>query len=158
MKRAFAVILVLAVVMLAVTCFAEEVYKPGKNGSGLIGTSGYYWRQGYFTTLANARVEVASKDYGTASNTAWTLSAAEQRAGILFVMNGGSTGNTIVAPAETGRIYHVFNRSGYSVTIKKSGGTGVVLANNSSAIVGYFQIGAVASTDYYVLASAAFSY
>jgi hypothetical protein len=157
MKRFIALALVLMFIV-AATGYAEEVFAPGRHNTGKIGTSSKYWANGYFTTLANARVEVASKDYGTASNTAWTLSAAEQRAGILFVSNGGSTGNTIVAPAETGRIYHVFNRSGYPVTIKKSGGTGVTLANNSSAIVGYFQIGAVASTDYYVLASAAFSY
>jgi hypothetical protein len=156
MKRFITLALVL-MFMLAATGYAEEVFAPGRHNTGKIGTSSKYWANGYFTSMANARVEIASKDYGTASNTAWTLSAAEQRAGILYVMNGGSTGNTIVAPAETGRIYHVFNRSGYAVTIKKSGGTGVSISNNIAAIVGYFQITS-ASTDYFVLASTGFSY
>lgn len=75
MKKYFAVIMIAAVLMLSVTCFAEEVYKPSKHNSGTIGTSTQYWRQGYFQTLANAKVQVSNKDWASATGT-WTLSTS----------------------------------------------------------------------------------
>lgn len=145
MKR-FAVIgLVVVMVfgMVAVT-FAEEVYKPGKNNSGTIGTDTTFWRQGFFQTLSGFRVEVVSKNWGGAS-TPWTLSTTEQRAAILYLYNAAS-GATIVAPSESGRVYTVFNNSGQSVTIKKSGGTGIAVGNGKVATVAYFTSNA--TTDY----------
>lgn len=145
MKRVFAVVLVLAVLALSVTCFAEEVFKPRNNNTGLIGDSGHFWRQGFFQTLSGFRVEIASKDWGAATG-AWTLSATEKRAAILYLYNTSGTGSTIVAPSESGRVYTVFNNSGYAVTIKKSGGTGISIANGKVASVAYFT--SHASTDY----------
>lgn len=159
MKKILAVMVILAIVFMSLsTAFSAEVFAPGIHKTGEIGKSTRYWQWGRFQYMNNPRVSIASKDWATASNTAWTLSATEQDCAILVMTNGGSTGNYIVAPSETGRIYHVFNRSGYAVTIKKSGGTGVSISNNVAAIVGYFQIGAAASTDYYVLSSTGFSY
>jgi len=155
MKKYFALILVLAVIALSVTCFAEEVYKPGKHNSGTIGTSGYYWRQGYFTTLANAKVDVSNKDWDSATGT-WTLSAAEQKTNILYMTNCSATGSSVIGPSEPGRMYTVFNRCGYAVTFKKSGGTGVSIGNNTAVTVAYLTL-STATADYVPIASAAFN-
>lgn len=82
---------------------------------------------------------VAFHDYGT-SSADWTLSATEQKAVLLWVTNAGATSD-IIAPEEA-RIFFVYNNSGQSVTIKKSGGTGITVANAMVAGVIY------ASGDY----------
>jgi hypothetical protein len=144
MKKFLAVVLVLVTLALSVTCFAEEVFRPGRNNTGLIGDSTHFWRQGFFQTLSGFRVEIASKDWGGASD-AWTLSATERRAAILYLYNAAS-GATIVGPSESGRVYTVFNNSGQSVTIKKAAGTGIAIANGKVATVAYFT--SKASEDY----------
>ena len=144
MKKFLAVVLVLVTLALSVTCFAEEVFRPGRNNTGLIGDSTHFWRQGFFQTLSGFRVEIASKDWGGASD-AWTLSATERRAAILYLYNAAS-GATIVGPSESGRVYTVFNNSGQSVTIKKAAGTGIAIANGKVATVAYFTSNA--SEDY----------
>lgn len=151
MKRLFAVILVLAVIMLSVTCFAEEVYKPGKNDSGLIGTSSRYWRAGYFTTLnattltgatvtatdPDFKYTIASKDFGSAT-AEWTLTAAQQKASVIYCYRSTPAGSVIIAPVATGRAYTVFNHSDWPVTIKKSGGTGISISAGSVATAMFF--------------------
>jgi hypothetical protein len=82
---------------------------------------------------------VAFHDYG-ASSADWTLSATEQKAVLLWVTNAGATSD-IIAPEEA-RIFFVYNNSGQSVTIKKSGGTGITVADARVAGVIY------ASGDY----------
>lgn len=145
MKRYVAVITVVAMLLMAVGCFAAETFVPGKPNTGSIGTAAKPWATGYFTTLQNPRYTVASKDWGSATGT-WTLSTTEQRAKVLYMKSCGGTGSSIVAPSEEGRIYTVFNHCGYTVTIKKSGGTGVSIANGKVASVMYFT--SSATTDY----------
>ena len=82
---------------------------------------------------------VAFHNYG-ASSADWTLSATEQKAVLLWVTNAGATSD-IIAPEEA-RMYFVYNNSGQSVTIKKSGGTGITVADARVAGVIY------ASGDY----------
>ncbi len=135
MKKYFALILVLAVIALSVTCFAEEVYKPGRHNTGTIGTSSYYWRQGYFTSLNNARVPVSTHDFESAS-VAWTLSATEKESRFLYV-SAAADGAVIIGPSETGRIYTLYNNSGQAITLKKSGGTGISIANGKVATLIY---------------------
>jgi hypothetical protein len=82
---------------------------------------------------------VAFHNYG-ASSADWILSATEQKAVLLWVTNAGATSD-IIAPEEA-RIFFVYNNSGQSVTIKKSGGTGITVADARVAGVIY------ASGDY----------
>ena len=82
---------------------------------------------------------VAFHNYG-ASSADWILSATEQKALLLWVTNAGATSD-IIAPEEA-RMYFVYNNSGQSVTIKKSGGTGITVADARVAGVIY------ASGDY----------
>lgn len=153
MKKYFAMFVVLAVLMLSVTCFAEEIFAPGFNDTGTIGTTSRYWGEGYFDKMANFRYEVASKDWGSATGT-WTLNATEQRAALLYVKSLSATGGLIVAPSEEGRVYRVYNNGGYSITIKKSGGTGILINNNVCATVMYFTTSG--GTDYHLIASGPF--
>ncbi len=82
---------------------------------------------------------VAFHNYG-ASSADWILSATEQKAVLLWVTNAGATSD-IIAPEEA-RMFFVYNNSGQSVTIKKSGGTGITVADARVAGVIY------ASGDY----------
>lgn len=155
MKRFFAVIMVLAVLALSVTCFAEEVFAPGRHNTGKIGTSSKYWANGYFTTLANHKVAVSNKDWASATGT-WTLSATEQKSNILYMTACGGTGSSVIGPSEAGRIYTVFNRCGYTVTFKKASGTGVSIGNNTAVTVAYLTL-STATADYVPIASAEFN-
>jgi len=154
MKRFIALALVL-MFMVAATGYAEEVFAPGRHNTGKIGTSSKYWANGYFTNLANAKVSVSNKDWGSATGT-WTLSAKEQKSSILYMTACGNTGSSVIGPSETGRVYTVFNRCGYAVTFKKSGGTGVSIGNNTAVTVAYLTL-STATADYVPIASAAFS-
>lgn len=144
MKKVTVAVIIL-IMLMAVTAFSAEVVAPGKANTGSIGTAAKPWANGYFTTLQNPRYTVASKDWGSTTGT-WTLSATEQRAMVLYMKSGSGTGSSIVAPSEEGRVYYVFNNSGYAVTIKKASGTGVSIANGKVAAVMYFT--SSATTDY----------
>lgn len=145
MKRFVSIgLVVLMILGIAAASFAEEVFAPGRNNTGTIGKDTRFWRQGFFQTLSGFRVEIASKDWGGASDE-WTLNATERRAAILYLYNAAS-GATIVGPSESGRVYTVFNNSGQSVTIKKASGTGIAIGNGKVATVAYFTSNA--STDY----------
>jgi hypothetical protein len=145
MKRFFALTLIAVFILVGTgIATAAEKYAPGQANTGNIGTTSKPWQYGYFQYLPGFRVEIASKDWGTASGE-WTLSATEQRAALIYVRNAGGA-TSIVAPSETGRVYTVFNNSGQNVTIKKSGGVGITIANGKVATVMYFQSNA--STDY----------
>jgi hypothetical protein len=61
-----------------------------------------------------------------------TLSASESCAQILSVTNASQAANVIAAPT-LGQEYRVLNTSGYAITIKASGGSGVAVANNAVA-------------------------
>lgn len=77
----------------------------------------------------------ATHNYGGA-HADWTLSASEQKSSTLIVTNADAA-VAIIAPASAGYRYTVRNTSGQTVTIKKSGGTGVQIANGKTAIVEY---------------------
>lgn len=73
-------------------------------------------------------------DY-SAGHADWTLSAAEKLSATLICTNADAGAN-IIAPAEARR-YIVRNASGQAITIKKTGGTGVAVANGKTAEVIY---------------------
>jgi hypothetical protein len=75
-----------------------------------------------------------SHDY-SAGHADWTLSAAEKKADILICTNADAGAN-IIGPAEN-RQYIVRNASGQAITIKKSAGTGIAIANGKTAVVKY---------------------
>lgn len=156
MKRKWAVmtmVVMVVLMMLTTVCFSAETIKPTKSKTGSVGTSSRIWNYGFFNILPGFRVEVASKDWATATGD-WALSTTEQRARIIYAYNTGGTGSTITAPSEVGRVYTVYNNSGYAITILKSGGSGVSINNGVAATVAYFQTNG--STDYHLIASAAF--
>lgn len=76
----------------------------------------------------------ATHDYA-AGHADWTLSATEKKARKLIVSNADTAAN-IIGPAEN-REYVLRNASGQAITIKKSGGTGIAVANGKTAIVAY---------------------
>lgn len=80
------------------------------------------------------KVIYASHDY-TAGIVDWTLSASEKTRKYLKPTNSSGAANIIV-PTED-REYRVVNKLAYAVTIKKSGGVGVVIAAGKVATVFY---------------------
>lgn len=158
MKKYLAVIAVLIVLTFAVSCFAEEVYAPGINNSGQIGTSSRVWRNGYFQNLyisggtltsptivspvitaPNITTVIASHDFSS-STADWVLSATEKTAKIVLIRAPAAGPANIIAPSEV-RTYYVVNQStavSGDMTIKASGGTGIVIkSGRNSAIVGF---------------------
>ncbi|MGS0745551.1 hypothetical protein ACU70A_06310 [Syntrophomonas erecta subsp. sporosyntropha] len=76
---------------------------------------------------------VASHDYdGAAAD--WALTNNESKCFLLAVSNAGGAAN-IIAPNRPGTMYAISNASGYAITIKKSGGTGVAIATGKTALV-----------------------
>jgi hypothetical protein len=66
----------------------------------------------------------------------WTLSASELKTQLLLPTNSSGAVN-IIAPTGGNRDYVVYNNTGYALTIKKSGGVGVTIANTKTAGVIY---------------------
>lgn len=76
---------------------------------------------------------VASHDYdGAAAD--WTLTNSESKCFLLAVSGAGGAAN-IIAPNRPGTMYAISNASGYAITIKKSGGTGVAVTNAKTVLV-----------------------
>lgn len=65
----------------------------------------------------------------------YTLDTTERKSLFLSVTNADAAAN-IIAPAAN-RMYIVKNASGQAITVKKTGGTGVAIANGKTAIVVY---------------------
>jgi len=79
----------------------------------------------------------ATVDYGTGHADA-TLSAAAIKASTIICTGTVDTaGAGLIAPAVAGRRYVVVNQSAQTITIKKTGGTGVGIATGKAAIVEY---------------------
>lgn len=136
MKRIFAVIAVMAVfLMVAAPVMSAEVFAPGHASTGTIGTSGKNWSGGYFVSVNNPCIGVTSKDWG-AGSVEWTLSATEKQTHFLYLSNAAA-GAVIVGPSEIGRSFTLYNKSGQAITIKKSGGVGISIANGKVATVVY---------------------
>lgn len=76
----------------------------------------------------------ATHDYSGA-HADWTLSATEKKAAVLVATNADGAAN-IIGPAEN-RQYVLRNASGQAITLKKSGGTGVAVANGKTAVLRY---------------------
>lgn len=76
---------------------------------------------------------VISHDYQAAALD-WTLSSEEQKCFLLKVTNAGGSAN-IIAPDASGLTYTINNLSGQTITIKKSGGTGVAIDNTKTVTV-----------------------
>ena len=77
---------------------------------------------------------VATHSYAS-GHADWTLSATEKKALVLSVTLADAGAN-IIAPAEN-RMYILKNGSGQTITIKKSAGTGIAVANGKTAVVYY---------------------
>ncbi len=91
-------------------------------------------------TVAGPTFTIATHDYeGAAAD--WSLSTAEARALVLSATNANG-GCAIIAPAVAGKTYIVRNATGQNLTIKKSGGSGITIANGKTAQVYYL------SSDY----------
>lgn len=76
---------------------------------------------------------IATHDYEGASAD-WVLSTNEAKSIFLSVTNAGAAAN-IIAPDKGGRAFIVTNNSGYGITIKKAGGTGVTVTNGKTVWV-----------------------
>lgn len=76
----------------------------------------------------------AAHDY-SGGHADWTLSATEKKAAVLVASNADGAAN-IIGPAEN-REYILRNASGQAITLKKSGGTGVAVANGKTAVLRY---------------------
>jgi hypothetical protein len=76
-------------------------------------------------------LRVTSHDFGGAA-TAWTLSADEALCFYLIVTNANGAAD-IIAPHIEGTTYCLRNASGQAITLKKSGGTGIAVANGKTA-------------------------
>jgi len=62
------------------------------------------------------------------------MSTSEAKLLLLTTSSGNATAN-IIAPDVSGRLFVVRNARDYNVVIKKSGGTGVTIASNKTAVV-----------------------
>ncbi len=76
---------------------------------------------------------VSTHDYSGAA-AAWTLSAGELKTQIITVSNANGAVDAIATPT-AGKVYIVSNASGYALTFKATGQTGVTIANSKTAIV-----------------------
>lgn len=65
---------------------------------------------------------------------AWTLSAGELKTTLLLPANASGAADIVATPT-LGKLYIVGNSSGFAVTIKASGETGITIANGKTAIV-----------------------
>lgn len=84
-------------------------------------------------TGLNPTFGVVAHDYAGAA-VAWTLSASELKSLIVTVSNANGAIDAIATPT-AGKVYIVSNASGQALTFKATGQTGVVVANNKTAIV-----------------------
>lgn len=81
----------------------------------------------------NPTFGVSAHDYA-AGAVAWTLSAAEMQDIIVTASNASGAVDAIATPT-AGKVYIVSNATGYALTFKATGQTGVAVANNKTAIV-----------------------
>ena len=79
------------------------------------------------------KVGIATHEYAGAAAD-WVLTSNEGKCTMLKVANAGGAAN-IIAPDRVGKLFVVNNLSGQTVTVKKSGGTGVAIANGKTALV-----------------------
>lgn len=77
--------------------------------------------------LISSSTPTASHDYG-AAHADWTLSTAESAAQVLSVSNASQAANIIAAPT-LGKKYLVMNSSGFTITIKGAGQSGIAVLN-----------------------------
>lgn len=88
-------------------------------------------------TLLRQSASTVTHNYGDASTGAaltWTLSAEENAAAFLVATNAGAAVSANPLPY-LGQIYLVYNNSGYALTVKAVGQTGVVIPNGATTIV-----------------------
>ena len=74
-----------------------------------------------------------SHDYASA-HADWTLNASEQASRLLIVSNASQAANIVALP-NNGQIYILVNGSGYNITIKAAGQSGVTTANSTTTMV-----------------------
>ena len=72
-----------------------------------------------------------------AKSATWTLSASEAQKPLLIVTSGVSTQTILTPTVSDGKVYVVRNATAVTLTIKKSGGTGISIASGKTAIVIY---------------------
>lgn len=85
------------------------------------------------SNLLDATSGTATHDYAGAAVT-WDLTADEAKKGYLKVTNANGA-VAVTATPTLGKTYIVTNTSGQALTIKKAGGTGIVIASTKTAIV-----------------------
>lgn len=66
-----------------------------------------------------------------------TFTAAECEYGIWELAGSLSGGKAITVPASPGRVWFIYNKTGQTITVKKSGGTGIAIADSKAAELWY---------------------
>lgn len=83
--------------------------------------------------MLNAQAK-ATHSYGT-GHVDWTLSKAENDAGLLSLTGTADAAVALIATPTDGKLFIVVNACGQAATIKASGETGVAVATGKTAIV-----------------------
>jgi hypothetical protein len=112
------------------TTYGPKVYKDSGGDREVVASGGkILFEDG--GVLEGLQVSIASTIYTAAD---WVLSAAEAICSFINLSSGSGTAN-IIAPDLSGRAYIVRNSGNSTITIKKSGGTGVAIATGKTAMV-----------------------
>jgi len=116
---------------------ASTLASVGVTGAATVGTTlGVTGITTLSDALNTAGIVLATKTKTFSDTTAWTLSAAEEKA--TYLIGAGTTGGAadVVATATLGKIYILFNNgTGAILTIKASGQTGVAVATTKTVVV-----------------------
>lgn len=76
----------------------------------------------------------ASHDYG-AAHADWTLLPGDTQASYITVTDASQAANAVWPAAFNGHVYVVYNNSGFNITFKVTGQTGITVANGKRAIL-----------------------
>lgn len=79
-------------------------------------------------------VRYNTHDYG-ATATDWLITPAGQESSYMVAINASGAANAIFPAAYPGKVYAVFNNSGFAITFKVAGQVGVVVATGKRAFL-----------------------
>jgi hypothetical protein len=64
----------------------------------------------------------------------YTMNSAEEEASVILLTNANGAANLILSKPRPGKTWLLVNGSGQAITFKRSGGTGVAIANTKKAL------------------------
>lgn len=114
-------------------------FTPSMDAMESVGSRAKAWLNGWFYNLtlkgalAVSNFATASHNYG-ALHADWTLSTDENRAIVMVATNANQAVNAIGVPT-FGAVYIVYNNTGYNLTYKAAGQTGVTIPNGGIVMV-----------------------